>query len=536
MQPRKLHANFATRHLFTCTNDSSVKILSVEQIRALDAWTIEHEPIASLDLMERAAHAFKNWFVEHYPNRRRPVRIFCGPGNNGGDGLAAARLLAQDFYEVEVWWCRIGTRTSPDFDANLARLRRMRTVPVHELHAGDTLPVPPTGSVVIDALFGSGLSRPVQGYWAELLTHLNRQPTHRVAIDMPSGLFADRHTEGTTFHAHRTLAFELPKLAFFLPENGQAVGEWEVRSIGLDPRKLAQMDTPFHCLTANEAAAWLRPRRKFDHKGHWGHVLLLAGSKGMMGAAVLAARAALRSGAGLVTCRVPACGYEIIQMAAPEAMTQTDGHDEYLATLPTELERFTAIGVGPGLGLQRPTRALLEELFEKAPCPLVLDADALNLLATAPQLLDRLPAGTILTPHPGEFRRLFGESPNDFERLARQREIARDKGIYLLLKGAHTAIATPEGKVWFNTSGNPGMATGGSGDVLTGIVASLRAQGYPPEQAACLGAWLHGSAGDAACAAQKSAEAMSAGDITAYLGEAFQQLHALRRQLMPWAS
>lgn len=513
-----------------------MKILSVEQIRALDAWTIEHEPIASLDLMERAAHTFKNWFVERYSERRRPVVVFCGPGNNGGDGLAVARLLAQDLYEPEVWWCRIGTRTSPDFDANLSRLRRMPQVPVRELHAGDELPVPPAGSIVIDAIFGSGLSRPVQGYWAGLFAHLNRLPVHRVAIDMPSGLFADRHTDGATFHAHRTLSFESPKLAFLLPESGLAVGQWEVRSIGLDPHKLAQMETPFHCLTPDRVAAWLRPRRKFDHKGHWGHALLLAGSRGMMGAAVLATRGALRSGVGLVTCRVPACGYEIMQASAPEAMVQTDDREDYLVSLPDQLERFTAIGVGPGLGQQPLTRSLLEHLLEKARCPLVLDADALNLLATAPHLMDHLPPNTILTPHPGEFRRLFGETSNDFECLARQREIARDKSIYILLKGAHTAIATPEGKVWFNTSGNPGMACGGSGDVLTGIIASLCAQGYSPEQAACLGAWLHGAAGDAARAAHKSNEAMTAGDIAACLGEAFQQLHALRRQQMPWAS
>ncbi len=282
----------------------------------------------------------------------------------------------------------------------------MRTVPIHELQAGDPLPALPARALVVDGIFGSGLSRPVQGYWAELLGHLNQQPATRVAIDIPSGLFADRHTDGAAFHAHRTLSFEVPKLAFFMPENGDAVGEWEVRSIGLDANKLAEMETPWHCLTANEVAAWLRPRRKFDHKGTYGHALMLAGSKGMMGAAILATRAALRSGAGLVTARVPECGYEIMQAAAPEAMTLTDVERDFLLTLPDDMARYTAIGVGPGLARHRPTRALLGQLFEKSPSPLVVDADALNLMADDPALLDRLPPNSILTPHPGEFRRL----------------------------------------------------------------------------------------------------------------------------------
>ncbi len=500
-----------------------MKILNVEQIRALDAWTIEHEPIASLDLMERAARTFKDWFVERYPDRNRKVCIFCGPGNNGGDGLAVARLLSQDFYEVAVWLCRIGSRTSPDFDANLARLRRMPEVPIHELEAGAPLSALPSGAILVDAIFGSGLSRPVQGYWAGLLHHLNDQQVLRVAIDIPSGLFADRHTDGPTFRAHRTLSFEVPKLAFFMPENAEATGEWEVRSIGLDARKLAEMDTPWFCLSANEVAAWLRPRRKFDHKGTYGHALVLAGSKGMMGAAILATRAALRSGAGLVTARVPACGYEIMQVAAPEAMTLTDPNEEYLVTLPQDLDRYTAVGVGPGLGRHRPTRALLGRLFTRSKAPLVLDADALNLMAEAPELLDRLPPNSVLTPHPGEFRRLFGESRNDFERLARLQEAAHKRKVFIALKGAHTAIATPEGRVWFNTTGNPGMATGGSGDVLTGLVTGLLAQGYPPMQAACLGVFLHGLAGDLACA-RTGPEALTAGDIAEALGAAFLEL------------
>ncbi len=502
-----------------------MKILSTDQIRALDTWTIAHEPIDSIDLMERAARTFTSWFTAHYPRRDIAVCIFCGPGNNGGDGLAVARLLAQDSYQVHVWLCRIGRRTSPEFDINLSRLRKMNTVPIHELTQGDALPRLPTPTYVIDALLGSGLSRPVTGYWATLLQHLNAHSAAiRVAIDIPSGLFAERPTEGTTFHAHRTLSFEVPKLAFFFSENYRAVGEWEVRSIGLDKAKLAELSTPWHCLTLSKVAQWLRPRHKFDHKGTFGHALIMAGSKGMMGAAVLSTQAALRSGAGLVTAYIPECGYSIMQMRAPEAMALTDPSITHLSTLPQNLDKFSAIGIGPGLGRQAPTLSLLEQLLSTYQGPIVIDADALNLIATHPHLFDRIPPNAILTPHPKEFARLFGESPHTFARLDRQMQLSKEKCIFIVLKGAHTCITTPKGTAFFNTTGNVGMATGGSGDVLTGLIAGLLAQGYSPSRAACLGVWLHGLAGELA-SSKWGAEAMTATDLIAHIGQAFQKLH-----------
>lgn len=499
-----------------------MKILSASQIRELDAYTIENEPIASIDLMERAAATFTGWFVQSFPDVNRPVAIFCGIGNNGGDGLAAARMLHQQFYEPEVYWCKISENTSEDFATNLNRLPPRNAIPVHEIEQGDDFPELPEEAIVIDALFGSGLNRPVEGYWADLLDHLNQLPNLRVAIDIPSGVFADQHTEGTAFHADHTFSFQLPKFAFFFPENNRRIGHWTVGSIGLDEQFIERTETPNYYLNENMARHLLRPRHTYDHKGTYGHALLMMGSRGSVGAAILSARACLRSGAGLVTIHAPKCAYEILQISVPEALVSIDRHQYYLSENPDPAP-YDTIGIGCGIGKKATTVEAVRELMQEAEKPLVIDADAINILSQQRDGFDLIPKGSILTPHPKEFQRLFGDSGDNFEEHELQRKRARELGVYIVLKRAHTCIACPDGTCYFNSTGNPGMATGGSGDVLTGIITGLLAQKYDARSAALLGVFVHGLAGDIAVD-DLDHESLIAGDLVRYLGHAFLRL------------
>jgi ADP-dependent NAD(P)H-hydrate dehydratase / NAD(P)H-hydrate epimerase len=499
-----------------------MKILNVSQIRALDAHTIASEPIASIDLMERAALAFVHWFTTHFGPEEGPVWIACGTGNNGGDGLAVARLLQQRFYTVEAMVFPIGPHPTPDFQTNESRLALQRLVPVGRYVQGDPLPHIPPNAILIDAIFGSGLNRPAEGFWAHLIDHLSAHPGRRIAIDVPSGLFADRPSEGAVFRAHYTLSFELPKLAFFIPENHAYTGQWVVRPIGLDAGFIENTPAVFEYVTPAMLRPLLKTRQAFDHKGTFGHALLVMGSYGKVGAAIIAARACLRSGCGLVTVHAPKCAYEILQVAFPEAMVSVDQH-EFIFTQHNNLGAYKAIGAGCGLGTNELTAQGLRQLLKDASVPLLLDADALNILAERPEIWADVRPDTILTPHPGEFDRLFGKAANGFERIKRARAMAMEKKVYIILKGAYTLVACPDGACFFNSTGNPGMGTGGSGDVLSGMTTSLLAQGYAPRDAALLGVYLHGLAGDLA-AAEWQQEALLAGDIVRYIGKAFQRL------------
>ncbi|MCB0529062.1 MAG: NAD(P)H-hydrate dehydratase [Saprospiraceae bacterium] len=510
-----------------------MKVFNADQIRAWDAYTIRHEPVSSSDLMDRASQVFTDWFVAQYPDTQTPVVVFAGTGNNGGDGLVTARLLHWLHYEVKVFVCDLKGKHSPDFDLQFTRLPK--DIDVAEIRSAEQfnqVHLAP-GAVLIDALFGSGLNRPLEGEWLRIVDHLNAMPNEKVAIDLPSGLFADTSTPGrSVVQASRCFSFEAPKRAFFFPENADRVGKWSFGSIGLHLDYYNRTDTPFHYLTERQATLLLRPRAKFSHKGSYGHALLISGQYGTMGAAVLAARACLRIGAGLLTVYAPRCGYLVLQSAVPEAMYSADRRAQMWTGLP-DLSPYAAIGVGCGIGQASETAAALKRLLEslsrsqaseKRP-GLVLDADALNLLAQHPDWWRMVPQNTILTPHPKEFERLFGKTNNDFERNDLQRQKAQEHGVFIVLKGAHTAIACPDDACWFNSTGNPGMATGGSGDVLTGIVTGLLAQGYSPRDAALLGVFLHGYAGDRA-AETLGEEGMIAGDIADFLGNAWASLIA----------
>lgn len=490
-------------------------------MRSADEATISHEPISSENLMERAATACYQWLQTYFASAQT-YAIVCGVGNNGGDGLVLARLLKENGLQVSLFVVGSTDKASADFTTNLHKLNGIS--PVYITNAEDL-----NGSynVAIDCLFGTGLNKPITGLAADAIAAFNALQAVKVAIDLPSGLFADDNSQntGAIVKADITLTFEAPKLSFFFVENAQFVGEFHILPIGLDADYIAQIPAQNHLITGNELKQLVPARHRFSHKGTFGHALLVGGSKGMVGAMVLGASAAIRSGAGLTTVYVPHCGYTVLQTAVPEAMCITGG-DDYLDTMP-KTEAYTGIGVGPGLGLGNGQEQLVKQLLNYATAPLVMDADALNILAENPTWLHFLPANTILTPHPGEFDRLANmpKGSTGYDRYLKQRELAAKWNCIIVLKGAYSSISFPDGTVFFNSTGNPGMATGGSGDVLTGIITGLLAQRFKPRMAAIIGVYLHGLAGDLA-AADLSEPSLTAGDIVNYIGQAYKKLLA----------
>lgn len=496
-----------------------MKIFTAPQIKALDARTIKEQNLPTLELMERAAKAFTNWFSKHYDFRQR-IQVLCGIGDNGGDGLAIARLLYERDYSVTVYVLKFSNNLTKDFKRNLESLR-YRSIEIIYVEPGDILPNLNPKAVTIDAILGSGLSRPVDGWLGEIIQQVNENVKTVIAVDIASGVFADKHTDNITIRPKQTFCFELPKLAFFFPENYARVGHWFVDTIQSSTKGIAETTTPYYYITPEVIFDTYKPRSKFDHKGTYGRAMLIVGSKGMMGAGLLAAKAALRSGVGLATVHIPQCGYTIAQTAIPELMVSLDSDSDSFSEVP-DLSQYNAIGVGCGLGESVATTKALKELLEKTTLPMVIDASALNIIAQN-NWHHLIPKNSIITPHHGEFHRLFGDASNDFERNNLQRKKAKELGIFIILKGAHSSIACPDGNCYFNSTGNPGMATGGSGDVLTGILTAFLTQGYNPFKAALLGVYLHGLAGDLA-ADKHGYVSMIAGDIIDYLGKAFRKI------------
>ena len=494
-----------------------MKILSAAQIREADAHTISNEPIASIDLMERASLAFTHWFTDRFDNTNT-IKVFCGTGNNGGDGLAIARLLSLRGYHVETFVIRSSDKQSDDFGVNFNQLSKSSSIV--EIQFEDQLPEIKNSEIVIDALFGSGLTRPLEGLFAETVNYINSSETTIVSVDIPSGLFCDKQIEGNSaIKANHTVSFQVPKLAFFLPANFDFVGEWHVVDIGLDKEFIENSSSIYSTIDAEFIKQNLLPKQKSDHKGTNGKALLIAGSYGKMGAAVLAGKAALRSGLGLLTIHAPHCGYTILQSTVPEAMVFPDPTEFYFGEIP-ETDNNITIGVGPGLDTKQKTAKAFEELLQKVAVPMVIDADALNLLSINTDLLSLIPKNSILTPHHKEFERLVGSWEDDIYRINKQLLFSEKHNVIVVFKGANTTITTPEGETYFNTTGNPGMAKGGSGDVLTGILTGLLGQGYNSQIAAQMGVYLHGLAGDIA-KNKKGNYGMIASDIIDGLPEAF---------------
>lgn len=499
------------------------KIFNVEQIRRLDAFTIANEPISSIELMERASIAFVKWFTAHFDSEN-PVCIFAGLGNNGGDGLAIARLLANENYPVEVNVIWYSETTTDDFRVNYERLpqrvirKEIRSIDEINSIQPDTSD---KNTIIIDALLGSGLSRKPEGLLEEVIQYINQSSLRIVSVDIASGLYADKTTHhSVVVNPYYTIAFQIPKLAFLIPENSNRVGDWKLVEIGLSPQFVAEEKTNKYLIDKELVHSIYKKRNKFSHKGNFGRALLVAGSYGKMGAAVLAANGCLRGGIGLLTIQVARCGVEILQTSVPEAMLISGKSKKSIEPLEWKSLHPDAIGIGPGIGKSPKALACLGNILQEIKNPIIIDADAINLLAENSELLDIIPPNSILTPHVKEFERLVGKVNDDFARIEELQKMAVNRKLHLILKGAHTAIATPDGDIYFNTTGNPGMATGGSGDVLTGILTSLLAQGYLPLDACILGVYLHGLAGDLA-AKEVSEESLIASDIIHYLGKAF---------------
>jgi NAD(P)H-hydrate epimerase len=501
-----------------------MKLFRCDQIKQIDEYTIKEEPIPSIGLMERAAGQVLSWFLPRFERSRR-IFVFVGPGNNGGDGLALARLLESNRYETNVYYVAFTEKTSEDWKINFARLKSDTKVLFNYLNSSDQFPVISSGDIIIDAVFGSGLTRMAEGLAGDVIKCINHSEATVISIDTPSGMFGEDNTKNnydTIISADYTLSFQFPKIAFMFAENARYLGEWTVLPIRLSEKAIKNTISSFFLSEKTDVVPLLKKRNKFDHKGTFGHGLLFAGSYGKMGAAVLGAGAALRSGIGLVTCHIPSCGTTIVQSSLPEAMVESDKNEMCLSEI-GNTDSYSAVGIGPGIGTRPESQKALNKLLTECRKPLVIDADALNIISLNKEWFSLIPAGAILTPHPGEFERLSGKTGNSFLRLKRQIELSEKLKCIIVLKGAHTSITTPEGNVFFNNTGNPGMATAGSGDVLTGMLLSLLAQGYSPENAAVLGVYLHGLAGDIA-AEESCYESIIASDIIKSLGKAFNRI------------
>ena len=496
-----------------------MKFFNTPLIKAIDAYTIEHEPVASIDLMERAARALTAAILERYVGRT--FMVFAGPGNNGGDGLAVARMLHAVGCKVAVWLVNPKGKLSPDCAVNLERLQGT-DVPVVHVQDNFVMPSISADTVIIDALFGSGLDRPVvSGVFADVIRGIDACENDVVAIDMPSGLLGGENEPALQLivFATLTLTLQFPKLSQLLAENEMFVGELQVLDIQLSQQAIDETPSPFFYTCKEDILPLLKPRAKHVHKGNYGRALLVAGSKGMAGASVLAARAALRCGVGLLTVHVPSCNNTIMQGAVPEAMTSID-NSECCFSDTIDTARYTAVGIGPGLGQSKESEAALLDLIDNCRVPMVLDADALNILARNPKYMQCLPQGSVITPHIGEFARLFGATDSSYVRLQAAQAYAMTFGVTIVLKGAHTVVVTQMGTFHFNSTGNPGMATGGCGDVLTGCILALLAQGYAAPDAARLAVFVHGLSGDIA-AIDKGQTALVAGDVVDYLPHAW---------------
>ncbi len=505
-----------------------MKILSAAQLKLLDSYTVENNNITSIDLMERAALHCVKWIEERY-DKKNKFQLFCGLGNNGGDGLAIARNLLEKNYQVEVFVIKHSDKYSENFIINFDRLKAIKNdkLILCEITSFDQLNGIlnlTTESVLIDAIFGNGLNKTVGGFVAEIISFINTILLPVISIDIPSGLYCDKLNEATDpiIRANYTITFQFPKLSFMFVESSRYIGVFTILDIGLNSGFLSQISTSNFFITKTDILSFMKVRNRISHKGNFGHALIVSGSYGNMGAAVLSSKACLRVGVGLLTVHVPKRGVNVIQNSVHEAMVSIDNEEAFVANN-IRLEKYNAIGVGPGLGMEKQTQNALKLIIQNTHVPVVFDADAINILAENKTWLSFIKPDSIFTPHPKEFERLVGKSRNSEERLILQKNFSIKYSSYVVFKGAHTTISCPNGDVFFNSTGNPGMATAGSGDVLTGIITSLLAQGYTSLQSSIFGVYLHGLSGDFA-SQEKSEESIIASDIVENISEGFKFL------------
>jgi len=500
-----------------------MKILSAPQMYQLDKATMVNKPISSVDLMEYAATQCFHWIIDYLNGERPIIHIFSGSGNNGGDGLVIARKLLNAGFEVNAYFIKLGENSSEDFAINYDRLSDIKAEPIR-LSDRKQFPKIKPDELIIDAIFGIGLSRAPDGFVKEVIQLINQSKSKVISIDVPSGLFTEETVsdKDSVIKASETLSFQNPKLAFFLPENRLYCGSWHILDIGLDKVELNSIATNFKMVDKNYIQSLYKKRNKFSHKGKFGHSMIIGGSFGKIGAVVLASRAALRAGSGLVSAYIPKCGYDILQSTNPEVMVEVDSEDH--------LEFFnyktkpTVIGIGMGLGTTEKTSNGFGKFLKENDLPLVIDADGINILSVHKEFFKLIPKNSILTPHPKEFERLVGKWKDDYEKLEKLIALSLEHKCIVILKGAHTAIAI-DGEVYFNTTGNPALATAGSGDVLTGIITGLLAQNYTSHEASMLGVYLHGLTADIAISNSQSMESFIASDSIENLGAAFKDLY-----------
>lgn len=502
-----------------------MKIFTSSAIKDIDNATCEAQNIPSIELMERAAAAVSCEIISRFTTSQRVV-VIAGPGNNGGDALAVARhLIEQGYSKVEVILFNIEGKLSRDCEEQKQRLISIDGVDFTEVRKVFNPPYLGKGDVVVDGLFGSGLNSPLAGGFKVVARTISESGAYIISIDLPSGMFGESNTSTITrnmVHASLTLAFQFPRLSFFFAENAEALGEVKVLDIELDREAMKNLPAQYFLVEERNIRAILTPRNPFAGKRDFGSALLFAGSKGMMGAALMCAEAVMRSGAGLVTVHSAGCGLNPLQTALPVALFEPDKNENYITDMRLHHDH-QAVAVGPGIGTSEVTIDALEGLLRNSKGPIVIDADALNCIAARPSLLSLIPPLSILTPHVGEFDRLFGNHNRSEDRLAKGIEMAKRYNVIIVLKGHRTAVIRPTGRVYFNSTGNAGMATAGSGDVLTGIITSFLAQGYRPEHAATIGVFIHGMAGDMA-SQELSEYGMTATDIIPRIGKALKKI------------
>lgn len=500
-----------------------MKIFDVEQLAEADKVTIERQGITSEELMERAAGRVFEEIHARLQGAQLPIKIFCGIGNNGGDGLVIARMLLEQGYNVTVYVVNYSDKRSDDFLSNYNKLKETsRNWPVI-IREKDDFPALSPRDFVIDAIFGIGLNRPLEGLVADIVRHINDSAEFVLSVDMPSGLYSDKipDKDEAVIHASYTLSFQSPKLVFFLPQAAKYVGDMQVLDIGLDKEFLSETAVNKYLVDRQEVMIRYRPRKTFSHKGNFGHSLIIGGSYGKIGSISLTGTAALRTGAGLVTFYAPSCGYEILQTVLPEAMVITDEGDKKLTNIAFDLEP-DVICFGMGAGTSEETIKAYEQLLKRTSNPMVIDADGLNMLAKEKRLIKEVPSKSVLTPHPGELKRLIGEWQDDFDKLNKAKEFSKQHDLILVIKGAFTITVSGD-NLFVNNSGNPGMATAGSGDSLSGVITAMISQGYDPETAAVFGVYIHGRAGDLA-AEEQGYQGLIASDICKNIGPAFLDL------------
>lgn len=497
-----------------------IKIFTADQIKQIDANTIVDQEISSIDLMERASSAVSGMLMSRL-NLYQTIYVFCGAGNNGGDGLAIARMLIHRNYDLRVFLVRSGHELSADCAINKERLEEIASI--CEIESENDIPLIPNDSIVIDCLFGVGLNRPITGIAKALVKRINLSKCKVYSVDMPSGLFVEDNTTNDSdaiVCADEVFTFQFPKLSLLLPDSASFYQKMILTDIDLNEKSIAETSSDYCFLEESEISELIKPRNAFAHKGTFGKAFIVSGMLGKMGAAIMSAKACLRTGVGLLTMHVPKCGLDVLQCAVPEAMVDCDENDKIVTKTDFDLTKYT-IGIGPGIGVGEETVVFLEQILTNHKNPMVIDADALNIISQNTHLKKLIPPKSILTPHPLEFERLSGVTFNNaYERLQSARDFAKEYNVYIVLKGAYSAIVTPDKKVYFNSTGNAGMATGGSGDVLTGMITSLLAQRYTPFDAAILGVYLHGYAGDLA-AQSKSEESLIPSDIIDHIGDAY---------------